>query len=169
MELNRQSTLLQPSRDNEFPLTWINEPTAPPSREEVLSWLTALADEELRDKAKYPDKAAYLTAIRNSIPSNIGAMNVRLAWGAPDGTDLPVAVHPAHIHPRITAQKGCFTIHGKLERPLSELVPPRILRQYRIHAASFESIRSDLRLAGITYSTMFPDLDGLAVDLRSWF
>jgi len=29
--------------------------------------------------------------------------------------------------------------------------------------------RPDLRMAGITWSTMFPDLDGLTVDLRSWF
>jgi len=86
------------------------------------------------------------------------------------GTALPVAVHGASIHPRITAQKGCFTIHGKRELPLSDLISePRILRHYRIDPKAFDSIRDDLRMAGVTYSTMFPDLDGLAVDLRSWF
>ena len=164
VELNRQSSPTNPSRDNEFPLTWINFPTDWPNRVEVLSWLAALADDARSNKAEY------LTKIRDSIPSNIGASNIRRAWGDPDaGTALPVAVHATSIHPRITAQKGCFTIHGIVEQRLSNLVGPRILRQYRIRAGSLDQIRSDLRMAGITYSTMFPDLDGLAVDLRSWF
>src|SRR5207249_4387651 len=134
---------------------WVNEPTHGPSRVEVLSWLTALVDDTVPDRAEYPDKAAYLTAIRNSIPSNIGASNVRRAWGNTSaGTALPVAVHPTSIHPRITAQKGCFTIHGIEERPLSELLvgSPRILRQYRVRAGALDQMRSDLRMAGITYS-----------------
>jgi hypothetical protein len=160
-----------PSRDNEFPLTWVNDPTQWASREEVLSWLIALVDDTIPDdKVKYPNKASYLKAIRDSMLPNIGAMNVRLAWGAPPdtGNRLPVAVHATAIHPRITAQKGCFTIHGTLKQPLSEIVPDRLLRQYQI-LGPLESIRSDLRMMGITYSTMFPDLDGLATDLRSWF
>jgi hypothetical protein len=165
VELNRQSLPAGPSRDNEFPLTWINPPTDPPSREEVLSWLVALGNDKISNKAEYLGK------IR--LPSNIGAMNVRRAWSEPKGPDvgttLPVAIHATSIHPRITAQKGCFTIHGIAEKPLSELVELRILRQYVIQIDALEQIRRDLGMAGITYSTMFPDLDGLAVDLRSRF
>jgi len=50
----------------------------------------------------------------------------------------------------------CFTIHGKREQPLSEmLISPRILRQYHNSRSSLNSIRADLRMAVITYSTMF--------------
>src|SRR2546426_3918960 len=168
VELNRQSSPFNPSRDNEFPLTWLNAPTERPTREELLSWVIATV-EEPADTVKYPDRASYLKAIRNSMLPNIGAMNVRRAWGDPGaGTDLPVAVHGTSIHPRITAQKGCFTIHGKIQKPLSDIVPDRILRQYHIQGP-LNSIRTDLRMIGITYATMFPDLDGLATDLRSWF
>jgi len=164
VELNRQSS---PAHDNDFPLPWINHPTDGPNREEVLSWLAALVDDNISNKAEY------LAKIRRGILPNIDAMNVRRAWSdsknAVVGTKLPVAVHPTSIHPRITAQKGCFTIHGIEERPVPELVGPRILRQYRIHADALEQIRADLRMAGITYATMFPDLDGLAADLRSRF
>ena len=118
---------------------------------------------------KYPDTATYLIAIRDTIFPNLGAINIRLAWGEHDGTDLPVAVYPPHIRSRITVHKGCFTIHGKREPSLSELVSARRLRQYRIAPESLESIRSDLRAAGVTYSTMCDDLDRRAVALRSWF
>ena len=114
-----------------------------------------------------PNRKSRLKAIRSSMLPNIGAMNVRLAWGDPGaGTDLPVAVHGTSIHPRITARRAVspFTI----QRPLSEIVPDRVLRQYHIQGP-LNSIRADLRMIGITYSTMFPDLDGLSTDLRSWF
>jgi FRG domain len=163
--LNNSSPSLESSRDNEFPLTWVNQPTDSPGRHEILTWLAELADDAV------PDKVARLLGLRNLHPSNNGAVNFRRAWGATDeGTDLPIAVHGTSIHPRITAQKGCFTIHGKQKRPLSDLISdPRILRQYQIDAKALDSIRFDLRMAGVTYSTMYPDLDGLAVDLRSWF
>jgi hypothetical protein len=168
VELNRQSIAINPPRDNEFPLPWVNNPTERPTREEVLSWVIASV-EDPADTQTYPDRASYLKAIRDSMFPNVGAMNIRRAWGDPrEGTDLPIAVHGTSIHPRITAQKGCFTIHGKIQKPLSEMVPDRILRQYHIQAP-LGSIRTDLRMLGITYSTMFPDLDGLATDLRSWF
>jgi hypothetical protein len=165
--LNDLSTPSHRSRENEFPLPWFNEPTDRASRSELLTLLAALADDQIEDKA------GHLLGIRDSIPANIGAANFSRAWGGQEtslGTNLPVAVHGTSIHPRITAQKGCFTIHGKDERPLSELVRnPRILRQYAIDPNAFDSIRVDLRMAGVTYSTMFPDLDSLATDLRSWF
>jgi len=102
--------------------------------------------------------------------SNIGNVNIRRAWGERDqGTELPGAIHPTSIHPRITAQKSCFTIHGNKELPLSTLVGERVLKSYVVDPKSAGRIRADLRMSGISYSTIFPDLDGLAVDLESWF
>jgi len=143
----------------------------------VLSWLIASADDTIATGAGYSNTAEYLTAIRASMLSNIGALNVRRAWtqskgssAGEDGTDLPVAIYGTSIHPRISAQKGCFTIHGIREEPLSQLVvDTRTLRQYQVASVALDQIRLDLRMAGITYSTVFPDLDGLAMDLRAWF
>jgi hypothetical protein len=156
-------------RDNETPLTWVNQPTLGPTRQEVLSWLIATLDDSVAKDAGFPDTAAYLDAIRTSMRPNIGAMNINRAWGAPRGTELPVAVHPTTVHARITAQKGCFTVHGDIHKSLSALVEPPILRRYRIEPKGLGQIRDDLRLAGVTYSTMFPDLDGLSTELCSWF
>jgi hypothetical protein len=181
VQLNQLTTLSIPPRENEAPLAWVNQPTLAPTRDEVLSWLIALAGGDLPNKAdgtKYQNTAEYLATIRASMPSNIGAANVRRAWGDPGGTDFPVAVLGTSVHPRITAQQGCFTIHGKAEISLSQLVDEKLpdpgassrtLRQYKIHGGALDSIRSDLRMAGMTYSTVFPDLDGLTVHLRSWY
>ena len=50
VELNNLSTPGRPSRDNEFPLTWVNEPTYWAQRGEVLSWLAAVVDDAVVDK-----------------------------------------------------------------------------------------------------------------------
>src|SRR5262249_9056498 len=42
VKLNDLSTPGQPSRDNEFPLPWVNEPSHWARRVEVLSWLAAM-------------------------------------------------------------------------------------------------------------------------------
>src|SRR3989344_9062275 len=45
---------------------------------------------------------------------NIGSENFRGAWELDSrGVELPVAIHPTNIHPRMSAQRSCFTIHGK--------------------------------------------------------
>lgn len=163
VELNRLSSA-EPIEDNDFPLTWFSEESVQTLRGEVAEWLALATDKKIENKVQA------FAQIRRSMKSNIGSQNIRRAWGErQEGTDLPVAVHPTSIHPRITAQKSCFTIHGKKEEPLSQLAGPRVLRAYIVDSDSFGRVRADLRLAGISYSTMFPDLDGLAVDLQASF
>jgi len=101
---------------------------------------------------------------------NIGNWNFQRAWGdKKQGTDLPVAIPPTHIFPRMSAQKSCFTIHGKQEQSLSELVGPVILKKYIIDIASIQEMKRDLRIMGFSDSALFPDLDGLARDLSEIF
>ena len=101
---------------------------------------------------------------------NLGNVNIRAAWERDSvGTDLPVAIHPTSIHPRMSAQKSCFTIHGRLKKPLSRLVDHRALRKYIVSSSAVKRMRRDLRMIGITHVTAFPDLDGLARDLSSVF
>jgi len=149
---------------NEFPLSWFSPDARPTRRGEVAEWFGLSAAGRPRTRVQA------FAAIRAQMRSNIGNVNIRRAWGERDqGTELPGAIHPTSIHPRITAQKSCFTIHGNKELPLSTLVGERVLKSYVVDPKSAGRIRADLRMSGISYSTIFPDLDGLAVDLESWF
>ena len=72
---------------------------------------------------------------------------------------------PPHVTQRITVQGGCFTAHP----PNSARSPnkwPGDLRQLVISSASRHRIRRELAQLGITRSTLFPDLDGIAASIN---
>ncbi|MEE9250994.1 MAG: FRG domain-containing protein [Alphaproteobacteria bacterium] len=101
---------------------------------------------------------------------NIAFENIRGAWELDGpGVPLPVAVHPTYVHSRLRAQGACFTIHGKQKEGLDRLVPDSILKWYQIDPASHGSMLRDLQLLGVTESVVFPDLDGLATELKNRF
>ena len=79
---------------------------------------------------------------------------------------------PSYIHPRITAQKGVFTVHKNPTIPLDNIVidgiPCRV-DQLIIHEAKIHEFVEDLDWFGINRSFIYPGLDGLAnyLDLRA--
>jgi hypothetical protein len=89
-----------------------------------------------------------------------------------DGIDDPFAptkkseeVWVAHYSPRITVQKGRFTIHRHPERAfrhrtLEKLVLPSKLKPEFVERLDFY---------GINRATLFPDLDGLGQYLSWWY
>lgn len=89
-----------------------------------------------------------------------------------DLPDFPIAVRPSYFNARISAQKSCFTVHGEkkngLELVFRKTSSPR-LAQLRIRSQSAESIRGEIVRAGITESALFPDLEGLARDLKDQY
>src|SRR5215469_12762091 len=96
--------------------------------------------------------------------------NIGGAWVLDQrGVELPVAVYPHYIHARLRAQRSCFTVHGKRKEGLDALVPDRILKSYAIDADCRESMLDELRTLGVTDSVAFPDLDGLAKELKARF
>jgi hypothetical protein len=96
--------------------------------------------------------------------------NLRGAWeNDTRGVDLPLAIHPTYVHPRLRSQRSCFTIHGKRKGGLDQLVPQSILRRYVVDPASRQSMINELTLLGVTDSVVFPDLDGLAAELKERF
>jgi hypothetical protein len=104
-------------------------------------------------------------ANKNPAFENIGG-----AWVQDrQGVQLPVAVYPTYVHARLRAQRSCFTVHGKQKHGLDKLVPDTILKRYEIDPASRESMISELRILGVTESVAFPDLDGLASELKAQF
>jgi len=111
-----------------------------------------------------------LTWVQPENSINIGSENFRGAWEQDRrGVELPVAIHPTDIHPRMSAQRSCFTIHGKKKQCMNDLVPPSILKRYEVAPNMKHKMLMELRMLGVSHSTIFPDLDGLAKDLAQRF
>lgn len=75
--------------------------------------------------------------------------------------ELPVAMYPVRLNPRMGAQRGYFTVHGDDLRPLDEACPDVAVR---IDMAPDEAMvaRRMLDFFGIAEHVLFPDLDGLS-------
>lgn len=122
----------------------------------------------------------------------------------------PIAIYPQHIHPRMSAQKGTFTVHGSDKLGLEKLMVGLDLEKFikdvvkyedmvesskRFNFENVESFKEvlvteysegkylqrldikidenlkdcylfDLKKLGMSQSTLFPDLDGLAREIR---
>lgn len=88
------------------------------------------------------------------------------------GMPYPIALRPARNSPRIIAQKGTFTIHGKEQVSLDEFATnktgktPNIrLEKLIIDGAYKKELLQQLYLAGISSSTIFPELEGLSKEI----
>jgi hypothetical protein len=117
-----------------------------------------------------------LTWVDPQDPKAIG--NIRLAWGDTDPTansdavERPVAVLPPYIHPRMSVQRSCFTIHGRNDASLVEQLgtteSPLVAR---VHVDATPQRRrtmlEELHYLGVSGTTMFPDLQGLAQEIAS--
>lgn len=87
----------------------------------------------------------------------------------------PVAVMPTYKNNRrLAAQRGMFTIHGTLRKPLETMLPvaqdgkPRLVKIV-ISKKSIPTIQEHLRRTGLTDVVLFPELPSLALDMRrSW-
>lgn len=109
--------------------------------------------------------------VRPELPNiNVAYENIRGAWEHDEpGVPLPVAVHPTYVHGRLPAQHGCFTVQGKRTDGLHRLVPGSILKRYEVEPGCRASMLKDVLALGITESVVFPDLDGLARELKTRF
>jgi hypothetical protein len=87
----------------------------------------------------------------------------------------PVAVFPSVVHGRMRAQKACFTLHGADHHDLRHIFAENgwstanMLLEFVIPRDRKPEVADALAVAGTTYSTIFPDLTGLASDLAFQF
>src|SRR5262249_47609374 len=71
--------------------------------------------------------------------------NLAGAWEQDQrGVQLPVAVYPTYVHPRLRGQRACFTIHGKKKEGLVALVSDQLLKRYEIDPAHSQSMLREL-------------------------
>jgi hypothetical protein len=82
----------------------------------------------------------------------------------------PAAVRPPHIDRRIAVQLSAFTIHGSIPDGLLEVAArerhARLVR-IRIPKGKAKIIWDELDLCGVSETTVFPDLEGLARELKN--
>lgn len=87
---------------------------------------------------------------------------------------LPIALHGAYNSARIVAQRGVFTISGQeissMEQLFkSEQFPTACLTKIEISPRYIPTLRQTVLDYGITESAIFPDLEGLALEIRRTF
>jgi len=78
----------------------------------------------------------------------------------------PVAILPPLPWPRMIAQNSAFTLHPKPRSLENMYVPEAKLTRHRVSSSSKVKIRRELRLIGIEYRTLFPELDSIARDIN---
>ena len=87
---------------------------------------------------------------------------------------LPVALYGSHNSPRIVAQRGVFVALGQKTSSMANLYvshsfPEGCLFKLIINSKYIGEIRKAISRHGITDSVVFPDLDGLAKEIRRSF
>jgi hypothetical protein len=158
MELNRLSVSDSSEVIDEFPLTWVGPRVAVPGAS--LATYTNPVEINLEPQRVVPTRAGWETR------TNLGSVNIHGAWTLDSiGSELPVAIRPTNIHPRMSVQRSCFTVHGKNKSSLLGQVP-QLLTRYDIEPKDRVVMQQHLYLLGISHSTVWPDLDGLAKELE---
>jgi hypothetical protein len=117
------------------------------------------------------NKLSYGDGLGEGFPINwMHVGNIRGAWELDRvGTKFPVAVLPSYVHPRLGAQKACFTVHGWAKQSLKEQVGPDILKRDLLSPEKRGELRNQLRLLGVDHTTVYPDLEHLAQELGEQF
>jgi len=79
---------------------------------------------------------------------------------------LPIAIVPPYNSARITVQRGAFTIHGSRREGIEKLGLRRLAKVI-VPKDDVIVMKRDLRAAGVTEFTVFPEPDGLAREICS--
>lgn len=88
--------------------------------------------------------------------------------------DYPLAIYGSHNSQRIVAQRGVFVVYGKDTRPMEKIYIDNDFPQDCLYKITFSKnilpgLLDAIRRNGITDSVIFPDLDGLAREIRREF
>jgi hypothetical protein len=85
----------------------------------------------------------------------------------------PIAIDPPHVDRRLTVQRSHFTLFGATRDGLWRVVRRARKRRHRrrllkitVDRAKAGRIREELSICGIVETSVFPDLEGLAKELR---
>jgi hypothetical protein len=122
--------------------------------EDACVWMLNRA--RLHARYSLPEQVVLIDAAEREWPGDLRA----LIEAECDGV---LVFATAHVSARMPVQKATFTLFGPQANELERLRDdPMLLRQYRIPRRLVPMLSHALELAGITRSTLFPDLDGVA-------
>jgi hypothetical protein len=151
-------------RNDKTPCVWMLNP----------SWLNYVNDVTIKNEETGEDKSLVLYTDYDALkefPADLIIKDYYL--DEHNLADLPVAVFPPHIDPRIVAQKSVFTIHGRLKDGFNVLFkkyPEAQICMLRI-SSDQEMIKKamipELNRLGMTETTIFPDLEGLSREIQA--
>ncbi len=114
-------------------------------------------------------------------PESVAQENFRLAfhprseWTDLKPSDYPLAVLPSNVDARIAVQRSCFTLYGRDERDFEEMFESSVLstngyfKKYTIPRSQAPIVLGELQAMGVSFSNVYPDLGGLASELRLRF
>jgi hypothetical protein len=86
----------------------------------------------------------------------------------------PVAMYPPTVDPRIVAQRSVFTLHGARRDPIDKCCEnnpeskDNFIRKF-VFRGLCGSVLRELQCFGISREAIFPDLEGLGLELRGRF
>lgn len=91
-----------------------------------------------------------------------------------DGHPEPIAIYGIHNSPRIVAQKGVFVLFGTRTDPMERAYeengyPKDCLIKVEIKRDQVADMLDSLIKIGITDSVVYPDLSGLAIEIKRHF
>ncbi|SOU04725.1 hypothetical protein CFBP6762_04032 [Xanthomonas arboricola pv. fragariae] len=134
------------------------------------------------DPAKWNDAAYADTGFPGGV---LSAKDIWLKRYSPsevytsNGSLPPVAMRGVHNSARIVAQQGFFTVFGPQAEPMEKTFgwkkdnvnafPRDCLRKFVIPKSKVVTVREEVFSLGIAESTIYPDLEGLAAELKRIF
>lgn len=91
-------------------------------------------------------------------------------WSKQKLARKPIAILPLINSKRLYSQKGCFMIFGSEQIDLAkEKEDDQYLLKIKIDFDALEKIRDSLVVAGVTESTIFPELSGLSKEIVHYY
>lgn len=97
---------------------------------------------------------------------SIAMRNIEAAFRLGKGAvRYPAGFIPTFIHPRMAAQKSRFTVHGSEQISIATIDGLEHIHRFCIDPNCRMDLLLDLDLCGISYSSIFPDHDGLGREM----
>lgn len=173
-----------------FPLLFLMQHYGVPTR--LLDWTEnpyvaaffAVENARLEDSATAPDAAIWVldplmlnaTSLQNHTADRVLSIDDDLLHAYEpkmlfkNAAKLPIAVGGVHNSRRIVAQRGSFVLFGTNTHPMNTDATlsalPNLFFKLVIPGDMKQALRDSLFVTGFTDSVVYPDLDGLAREIR---